>query len=372
MEKEYDLIIVGSGLYGCVTAYLAHQAGWRCLVIEKRAFTGGNIRDEIREGINVHSYGPHVFHTRHQEVWDFASRFTPFNHFRYCPLARYGGKMYNLPFNMHTFYQLYGTQTPEEAALRLRQEQGLYPHPRNLEEKAVSMVGRTMYETLIKGYTEKQWGRKATELPPFIIERLPLRFTFDNNYFNDPYQGVPMASYSPWVDKMLEGTEVRLNTDFLADKDYWMKKAGHVLYTGAIDAFFDYRLGALEYRSLTFEHVLFEQPNVQGIAVINETDSRIPYTRSIEHKHFAFGTQPVSIVTHEFPQTWDKDREPFYPVNDEKNNTLYRQYHALAQRECPHITFGGRLGLYRYFNMDETIKNALEQWEVLKTKLLPA
>lgn len=205
MKKEYDLIIVGSGLYGCVTAYLAHQAGWRCLVIEKRAFTGGNIRDEVREGINVHSYGPHVFHTRHQEVWDFANLFTRFNHFRYCPLARYGGKLYNLPFNMYTFYQLYGTQTPEEAVLRLRQEQGIYPHPRNLEEKAISMVGRTMYETLIKGYTEKQWGRKAMELPPFIIERLPLRFTFDNNYFNDPYQGVPMAGYSPWVDKMLEG-----------------------------------------------------------------------------------------------------------------------------------------------------------------------
>mgnify|MGYP001183392339 FL=1 len=372
MKKEYDLIIVGSGLYGCVTAYLAHQVGWRCLVIEKRSFVGGNIRDEVREGINVHLYGPHVFHTRYQEVWDFANLFTRFNHFRYCPLARYGGKMYNLPFNMHTFYQLYGTQTPEEAALRLRQEQGIYPHPRNLEEKAISMVGRTMYETLIKGYTEKQWGRKTTELPPFIIERVPLRFTFDNNYFNDPYQGVPMAGYSPWVDKMLEGTEVRLNTDFLADKDYWMKKAGHILYTGAIDAFFDYRLGALEYRSLTFEHVFFERPNVQGIAVINETDSRIPYTRSIEHKHFAFGTQPVSIVTHEFPQTWDKGWEPFYPVNDERNDTLYRQYQELAQRKCPHITFGGRLGLYRYFNMDETIKNALEQWEVLKTKLLPA
>ena len=264
MKKEYDLIIVGSGLYGCVTAYLAHQVGWRCLVIEKRSFVGGNIRDEVREGINVHLYGPHVFHTRYQEVWDFANLFTRFNHFRYCPLARYGGKMYNLPFNMHTFYQLYGTQTPEEAALRLRQEQGIYPHPRNLEEKAISMVGRTMYETLIKGYTEKQWGRKTTELPPFIIERLPLRFTFDNNYFNDPYQGVPMAGYSPWVDKMLEGTEVRLNTDFLADKDYWMKKAGHILYTGAIDAFFDYRLGALEYRSLTFEHVFFERPTYKA------------------------------------------------------------------------------------------------------------
>lgn len=369
MKKEYDIIIVGSGLYGSVVAYMAHQAGYRCLVVEKRPFTGGNIHDEVNEGINVHLYGPHIFHTGNQKVWDFANRFTLFNHFRYCPLARYKDKLYNLPFNMHTFYQLYGIQDPEKVMLRLRQEQEICSHPRNLEEKAISMVGRVMYETLIKGYTEKQWGRKATELPPFIIARLPLRFTFDNNYFNDPYQGIPVKGYACWIDKMLEGIEVRLNTDFLAEKKRWIEKARHILYTGPIDAFFDYRLGELEYRSLRFEHILFEKPNVQGIAVINETDSRIPYTRSIEHKHFVFGTQPVSIVSREFPQKWDRDREPFYPVNDENNNRLYLRYKDLAQKEYPHVTFGGRLGMYRYFNMDEAVKSALEQWDMI-TKII--
>ena len=362
MEKEYDLIIVGSGLYGCVTAYLAHQAGWRCLVIEKRAFTGGNIRDEVREGINVHSYGPHVFHTRHQEVWDFANRFTPFNHFRYCPLARYGGNMYNLPFNMHTFYQLYGTQTPEEAALRLRQEQGLYPHPRNLEEKAVSMVGRTMYETLIKGYTEKQWGHRATELPPEIIKRIPVRYTYDNNYFNDLYQGIPIGGYNVMIHKLFEGCEIETGVDYLENREYYNSLGGTVVYTGTIDGFYDYCFGRLEYRSLRFETEVLEEENHQGVAVVNYTDRETPYTRIIEHKHFEFGTQPKTVITREYPVSWQEGMEPYYPVNDEKNQALYQKYAKLAEKE-ENVIFGGRLGEYKYYDMDKVIESAMKKAE---------
>lgn len=359
--KPYDYLLVGAGLYNAVLAYRLRQQGKRCLVIERRPHVGGNIYTEEREGIHVHLYGPHIFHTRYREVWDFACRFVHFNHFRYNPLARYKGRLYNLPFNMHTFYQLYGTATPEEAMQCLQQERAseTYPHPANLEEKAVSMVGRTMYEALVKGYTEKQWGRPCTELPPFIIERLPLRFTYDNNYFNDPYQGIPVEGYTHWITQMLQGVEVRLNTNFLSARDYWLSVADHVVYTGSIDAFFNYQLGELEYRSLRFEHTLHESPNVQGIAVINETDVRIPHTRSIEHKHFAFGTQPVSIVTHEYPHSWSRSEEAFYPVNNSKNSKLYAEYLELARNTHPQISFGGRLGLYRYMNMDEVVKEAM-------------
>ena len=367
MKKEYDLIIVGSGLYGCVTAYLAHQVGWRCLVIEKRSFVGGNIRDEVREGINVHLYGPHVFHTRYQEVWDFANLFTRFNHFRYCPLARYGGKMYNLPFNMHTFYQLYGTQTPEEAALRLRQEQGIYPHPRNLEEKAISMVGRTMYETLIKGYTEKQWGRSAVDLPAFIIQRLPVRFTFDNNYFDARYQGIPVGGYTLIIEKMLAKVDLLLEVDYLSDKAYLDTLADNIVYTGEIDRYFDYFYGTLEYRTLRFETTLLEgQANFQGNAVVNYTDADIQYTRIVEHKHFEFGCQPDTVITKEFPAIFEKGTAPYYPINNKENNRLYEKYYQLSQQQI-NVFFGGRLAEYKYYNMDQVVERALKMVALLES-----
>lgn len=358
----YDYIIVGSGLYGATTAWRANKLGLRVLVLEKRPFIGGNIRDKIIEGINVHLYGPHIFHTKDEAIWNFTKKFVHFNHFRYCPLAQYKDFLYNLPFNMHTFYQLYGTKNPDEAISYLKHTRAekSFTNPKNLEEKAISMVGYKMYETLIKGYTEKQWGRKATELPPFIIERLPLRFTFDNNYFTDPYQGIPKEGYSYLIEKMLEGIEVKNNTDLLNEKSYWLNMAKKIIYTGSIDEFFDYCFGALEYRSLRFEHKLYEQQNVQGCAVINETDIEVPYTRSIEHKHFVFGEQPVSIVTREYPQVWEKGCEAFYPINDERNTKRYTKYINLANQECPNIIFGGRLGQYRYLNMDEVIKSAFK------------
>lgn len=364
---EYDLIIVGAGLYGSVLAYRAKERGLRVLVLEKRIHVGGNVRDEQREGINVHCYGPHIFHTKYDEVWHFAERFISFNHFRYMPLARYKECLYNLPFNMHTFYQLYGVQTPEEAKIRLeheRLEEGI-TEPHNLEEKAISLVGRTLYERLIKGYTEKQWGCKATELPSFIIERLPVRFTYDNNYFNDPYQGIPVEGYTLWVNKMLDGVEVRLGVDFLHDKWYWLSQCKRLVYSGSVDALYDYQLGELAYRSLRFEDTLYDMENVQGCAVINETDITVPYTRSIEHKHFNFGHQPCSIVTREYPQEWDRTKEAFYPVDNESNRNLYLRYKELNSRMNPQISLGGRLGDYRYYNMDEVIKKALE-FELIK------
>lgn len=359
--KPYDYLLVGAGLYNAILAYRLHRQGKRCLVIERRPHVGGNIYTKEQEGIHVHLYGPHIFHTSHREVWDFACQFVHFNHFRYSPLARYEEKLYNLPFNMHTFYQLYGVSTPEEAMKRLQQEreQEFYPNPTNLEEKAISMVGRSMYEVLIKGYTEKQWSRPCTQLPTFIIERLPLRFTFDNNYFNDSYQGIPVEGYTYWIEQLLQGVEVRLNTDFLSARDYWLSVADHIVYTGSIDALFDYRLGPLEYRSLRFEHILYESPDVQGIAAINETNVFVPYTRTIEHKHFTFGTQPVSIITREYPQEWDCSKEAFYPINDSVNGKRYTEYLKLARCTYPQISFGGRLGLYRYLNMDEVVKRAM-------------
>lgn len=361
IQKKYDYLLVGAGLYNSILAYRLHQQGKRCLVIERRPHIGGNIYTEECEGIHIHLYGPHIFHTSNNDVWNFASQFIHFNHFRYNPLAHYKGKLYNLPFNMHTFYQLYGTLTPDEAVMQLQKEREIesYINPTNLEEKAISMVGRSMYEVLIKGYTEKQWGRPCEELPPFIIERLPLRFSFDNNYFNDAYQGIPIEGYTHWIKQMLKGVEVRLNTDFHADREYWLSIANRIIYTGSIDALFNFQLGALEYRSLRFEHNLCKTPNVQGVAVINETDVDIPYTRVIEHKHFAFGNQPVSIVTYEYPQAWDRNKEAFYPINNSKNTALYLKYLELAKQTYPQIDFGGRLGLYKYLNMDDIVKIAL-------------
>lgn len=356
----YDLLIVGSGLYGSVIAYRAWKQGLRCLVLEKRNHTGGNTYTEEQEGILVHKYGPHIFHTKHEEVWNFVNRFVRFNHFRYTPLAHYKGKLYNLPFNMHTFYQLFGATTPEEAKRRIEEEvrQEAFLEPRNLEEKAISLVGRTIYEHLIKGYTEKQWGRPAKELPAFIIERLPIRYIFDNNYFNDPYQGIPIGGYQKLTDALLEGAEVRLNTDYLANCEEYNTLSRGIIYTGPIDAFYDYQYGDLQYRGLRFEHTLYHMENYQGCAGINETDSAVPYTRRIEHKHFEFGTQPVTIVTREYSEEWKKGAEPFYAINDDRNTALYNRYKALADRET-RVLFGGRMGDYKYYDMQQVIQKAL-------------
>ncbi len=357
----YDLLIVGSGLYGSVIAYRARQKGLRCLVLEKRNHVGGNVYQEEKEGILIHRYGPHIFHTKHAEVWNFVNHFVRFNHFRYTPLARYKGQLYNLPFNMHTFYQIFGVHSPEEMKHCIEEEvnKEIIIEPKNLEEKAISLVGRTIYEYLIKGYTEKQWGRTAKELPAFIIERLPVRYMFDNNYFNDPYQGIPIGGYNKLIQGLLESIEVRLNTDFLFYRDEYEKIAHQIVYTSSIDAFYDYRYGHLEYRSLRFEDTLYSYENHQGCAAINETDIAVPYTRTIEHKHFEFGTQPVTIVTREYPVEWHEGVEPFYPISDERNITLFNHYRELADQET-NVMFGGRMGDYRYYDMDTVIRKALE------------
>ncbi len=359
----YDLVIVGSGLYGAVSAYLAHKRGLRCIVLERRSYIGGNVRDEQQEGIHVHKYGPHIFHTNNKEVWDFANRFAEFNHFRYCPLARNGEQLYHLPFNMNTFYEVYGVKTPHEAKNELQKEheKEYYESPINLEQQAVSLVGRKLYELLIKGYTEKQWGKKATELPVFIINRLPLRFRYDNNYFNDVYQGIPIGGYTSWIKRMLNGIEVRLNTDFIETKEYWENQSKQIIYTGAIDELYDYKLGALEYRSLRFEEKLYNTDDYQGCAAVNEVSEDIPYTRSIEHKHFEYGCQPVTIVTREYPTEWHQGADAFYPVNNERNNGRHHEYREMASVINPKIKFGGRLGDYRYYNMDEVIRRAIER-----------
>ena len=358
----YDLVIVGSGLYGAVSAYLARERGLRCIVLERRAAIGGNVRDEQQEGIHVHKYGPHIFHTNNKEVWDFANRFAEFNHFRYCPQARSGERLYHLPYNMKTFYEVYGVKTLHEAKIQIQKEheKEYYEHPMNLEQKAVSLVGRKLYELLIKDYTEKRWGKKATELPAFIINQLPLRFRYDNNYFNDRYQGIPIGGYSSWIKKMFDGIEVRLNTDFIQAKEYWENQSKQIIYTGAIDEFYDYKLGALEYRSLRFEEKLYHTDDYQGCATMNEISPDIPYTRSIEHKHFESGCQPVTIVTREYPAEWHQGADAFYPVNNERNNWWHNEYRKMAAVINPSIRFCGQLGDYRYYNMDEVIRRAMK------------
>ncbi len=354
MEK-YDLLIVGAGLTGATVARLVADTGKKVLVLERRDRIGGNCRDEMMEGINVHLHGPHIFHTSDLEVWNFVNRFAEFNHFRYCPLAKFGDRFYNLPFNMHTFYQLYGAMTPSEARKTLYNEKCDTPHPENLEEKAISLVGKRLYDTLIKGYTEKQWGRSCRELSPDIITRLPVRFTYDNNYFNDPYQGIPKEGYSTMINRMLDGIEVRTDVDFLKERAQWTSAADKILYTGAIDEFFDYKYGTLDYRSLRWEHTLYECPDKQGIAVINHTDASVPYTRTIEHKHFDFGQQPVTIVSKEFPEEWSRDKDPYYPVNNARNRQIYERYRDFGKAICPEVIFCGRMGLYRYLDMDKSI-----------------
>lgn len=357
----YDYLIVGSGLFGSIFAYEANKRGKKCLVIDKRGHIGGNIYTEKIEGINVHKYGAHIFHTSNKGVWNYINKFAKFNRYTNSPVAIYKDELYNLPFNMNTFYKLWGVKTPAEAKKKIDEQvkESHIENPKNLEEQAISLIGKDVYEKLVKGYTEKQWGTRATELPAFIIKRLPVRFTYDNNYFNDNYQGIPIGGYTQIIEKMLNGIEVRLNTDFFDNREELEKIADKVVFTGMIDEFYDYKFGTLEYRSLRFEHELLDEENYQGNAVVNYTEYEIPYTRIIEHKHFEYGTQPKTVITKEYPAKWQVGDEPYYPINDEKNNELYKKYEALAEKES-RVIFGGRLGMYKYFDMHNVVLEALE------------
>lgn len=357
-----DFLIVGCGLYGATFANLAKQAGKHCLILEKRGHIAGNCYTQAVEGIEVHKYGAHIFHTSNQEVWDYVNRFARFNGFINSPIANYNGERYNLPFNMNTFKQMWGVSEPEEAkaVIERQRREHFTETPQNLEEQAINLVGTDIYEKLIRGYTEKQWGRKCSELPPFIIKRLPVRFTYDNNYFNDTFQGIPEAGYTAMLEAMLDGAEVRLNTDYFADKQHWDNMAEKIIYTGQIDAYFDYRFGPLQYRSLRFETEILDMPDYQGNAVINYTDSQTPYTRIIEHKHFTFGKQPKTVISREYSKAWESGDTPYYPVNDDENNALYEKYRGLAQQDDK-VLFCGRLGEYKYYDMDKVIERALLQ-----------
>lgn len=356
---RYDYLIVGSGLFGSIFAYEAKKRGKKCLVVERRNHIGGNIYCEQKDGINIHKYGAHIFHTSNKKVWEYVNQFAEFNNYINSPVANYNGEIYNLPFNMNTFSKMWGISTPQQAeAIINEQKQAINHEPQNLEEQAISLVGTDIYTKLIKGYTEKQWGRKCTELPAFIIKRLPVRYTYDNNYFNDRYQGIPIGGYNKIIEKMLEGIGVELNCDYNICFDKDQKIAEKVIYTGAIDEYFNYQLGHLEYRGLKFETERLEQKNYQGVAVMNFTDSKTPYTRIIEHKHFEFGKQPVTYITKEYPQDWKLGEEAYYPVNDDKNQELYAKYKELADKE-KNVIFGGRLGEYKYYDMDKVIESAL-------------
>ena len=362
---NYNYLIIGSGLYGATIAQQAKKAGKSVLVIDKRPNVGGNIYTEKVEGINVHKYGAHIFHTNNKEVWDYVTSFVDFNRFTNSPVANYKGELYSMPFNMYTFNKMWGVVTPEEAAAKIEeQKKEITGEPKNLEEQAISLVGRDIYEKLVKGYTEKQWGRDCKDLPAFIIKPLPVRLTFDNNYFNALYQGIPIGGYTKLIEKMLEGIEVRLNVDYLENKEELDKLAEKVIYTGPIDAYFDYKLGTLEYRSVRFENEILDKPNFQGNAAVNYTDRETPWTRIIEHKWFEFGKDengndlPKTVISREYSSEWKLGDEPYYPVNDAKNSTLYEQYKALAEAE-DNVIFGGRLGEYKYYDMDKTIEVAL-------------
>lgn len=360
--SEYDYLIVGSGLFGAVFAHEAHKNGKKCLVIEKRDHVGGNIYCENIEGITVHKYGAHIFHTNDKKVWEYVNGLCEFNRYTNSPMANYHGEIYNMPFNMNTFNKLWGVTTPAEAEKKIAQQRArIQGEPTNLEEQAIRLVGTDLYEKLIKGYTEKQWGRDCRELPPFIIKRIPVRYIYDNNYFNDPYQGIPVGGYNILIDKLLEGVEVRTNVDYNVseeNRDYYRKLSDKIVYTGTIDSFFDYKFGILEYRSLKFETEVKDEENYQGVAVMNYTDRETPYTRVIEHKHFEFGTQPKTVVTKEYPLNWTPGREPYYTINDEKNSLLYEKYAAEAQKQ-QNVIFGGRLAEYKYYDMDKVIASAL-------------
>ena len=358
--KHYDYLVVGAGLYGAVFAYEAKKRGKEVLVIDRRDHKGGNIYCEDVNGINVHKYGAHIFHSSNKIVWEYVNQFAEFNRYTNSPVANYKGELYNLPFNMNTFNKMWGVITPQEAAAKIaeqRKEAGI-TEPKNLEEQAISLVGKDIYEKLIKGYTQKQWGRKCTELPSFIIKRLPVRLTFDNNYFNDLYQGIPMGGYNVIIDKMLDGIEVELGTDYLANKDKYENIADKIIFTGPIDEFYDYCFGPLEYRSVRFETEELPVENYQGNAVINYTDEETPYTRIIEHKHFEFGTQPTTVISKEYSAEWKVGDEPYYPVNNDKNAALYQKYLDKSKEENK-VIFGGRLGEYKYYDMDKVIESAL-------------
>lgn len=359
--KKYDYLIVGAGLFGAVFAYEANREGKKCLVIDKRNHIAGNVYTENVEEIQVHKYGAHIFHTSNKEVWDYVNQFAEFNRYTNSPVARYKDEVYNLPFNMNTFNKLWGVFTPEEAKKKISEELEMVKidEPKNLEEQAIKLVGKTIYEKLVKGYTEKQWGKRANELPSFIIKRLPVRFTYDNNYFNDKYQGIPIGGYTQIVEKMLNGIEVRLNCDYFENKQELDSIAEKIIFTGPIDKFYEYKFGELEYRSLRFETEVLDVENYQGNAVVNYTEYEIPYTRIIEHKHFEYGTQYKTVVTKEYPDVWNKEKEAYYPVNNEQNNELYNKYKELAEKD-KHIIFGGRLGQYKYYDMHKVIEEALK------------
>jgi len=359
----YDYLIVGSGLYGSICAYELNKKGYKCLVIDKRSHIAGNIYTENIEGINVHKYGAHIFHTSNKEVWEYINQFAEFNNYINSPVARYKNELYNLPFNMNTFTKMWpDCYTPEDVKKRIEEEKNKYhiDEPKNLEEQAINLVGPTIYEKLIKGYTAKQWGKLCTELPPFIIKRLPVRFTFDNNYFNDRYQGIPIGGYTKIIEKMLEGIEVRLNCDFFKNRKELELEAKNIIYTGPIDQYFEYKYGPLEYRTVRFETEILNESNHQGNAVINYTEYEIPYTRIIEHKHFEFDTtSPKTVISKEYSKAWKLGDEPYYPVNNDKNNELYLKYKEEADK-LSNVYFGGRLGQYKYYDMDKVIKAALD------------
>ena len=358
--NKYDYLIVGSGLFGCVFAHEANKKNKKCLVVEKREHLGGNIYCLSKDGINIHYYGGHIFHTSNKKIWDYVNQFVEFNNYINSPIANFRGEIYNLPFNMNTFHQMWGVVTPEEAENKINEQRSaIKKEPKNLEEQAISLVGTDIYNKLIKGYTEKQWGRKCTELPAFIIKRLPVRYIYDNNYFNDRYQGVPIGGYNVLINALLKNIEVKTNIDFLQHKKKLSNMANKVIYTGAIDAYFDYILGTLEYRGLRFEIEKYNKENYQGVAAVNYTDSETPYTRIIEHKHFEFGKQPVTYITKEYPQEWKVGEEAYYPVNDDKNQKLYAAYKELAAKEV-NVIFGGRLGEYKYYDMDKVIESSLK------------
>lgn len=364
----YDFLIVGAGLFGATFAFKAKEKGYNILVIDKRNHIGGNCYTEQREGIILHKYGAHIFHTSNKEIWNFLNRFSQFNNFINTPIAKFKGKIFNLPFNMNTFYQIWGVKTPTEARNYLKKEQKLYSNivsPQNLEEQAIRLIGKEIFEILIKGYTEKQWGKECKDLPPSIIKRIPVRFSFSNNYFNDKYQGIPESGYTDLIDKMLSGIPIKLNENFSSKKEYWESIAKKIIFTGPIDEYFNYCFGALNYRSLRFETERLNIDDYQGVAVVNYTDKETPFTRIIEHKHFSGGNQEYTYITKEFPANWEIGKEAYYPVNDNENNRKYLLYKSLADKQNK-VIFGGRLGLYKYYDMDKTVEYAIE----LTNKLL--
>ena len=367
--KNFDYLIVGAGFFGAISAYELTKKGYKCLVIEKRNHIAGNCYTENIEGINVHKYGAHIFHTNDKEIWEYVNALVEFNRYTNSPVAINNGKLYNLPFNMNTFYQIWGVKTPKEAEEKIAEQTAKYKDitPENLEEQALKLVGDDIYKLLIKEYTEKQWGVKATDLPSFIIKRLPVRFTFDNNYFNDKYQGIPIGGYTKIFEKLLEGIEVRLETDFFENRAYYEALAENIIYTGPIDKFFNYEAGKLNYRSLKFENETLETDNFQGNAVVNYTSHEVPFTRIIEHKHFEFGTQEKTVVTREYPQDWEEGLEPYYPINDDANNAIYNVYKKKAE-SLDNVIFGGRLAEYKYYDMHQIVGSALAKMKKIPAK----